>query len=177
MIVGVKKAEHDAQAEVAGLISEINAVKEQIIMLEKKYEAEVITPAIAEKDKMILDAQARAARVKAKAQGEIDELKQTLEIIKKNGQLGKQTYLIENFKKLIAPFAETIDFFPVKKLSVITGIEGKHEPISAIHPNAVDQIKNQIIDEILNDSLKLKSKDKKDTKVTDIVKNIENQRK
>ena len=46
--------------------------------------------------------------------------------------------MIENFERLIAPFAETLGYFPVDRLSVITGAEGSHEPISAIHPNAIE---------------------------------------
>ncbi len=99
----------------------------------------------ADKEKMILEAKAAASMFRGKAQAEIDQLKKTLEIIKKGGDAGRQTYLIENFERIIAPFAETLGFFPVDKLSVITGVEGNHEPISAIHPNAIAREKNDLI--------------------------------
>lgn len=150
-IIGIKQAEQSALAEVAGTLSEIESQKHYNSMLEKKYEAEIVTPALAEREKMKLVMEKEIARINATAQAEIDELKKTLEIINKGGEAGKDAYLIENFKKLIVPFAETLDYFPVKKLSVITGIEGSHAPISAIHPSAVSANKNELIDGIFRE--------------------------
>ncbi|MFW5808122.1 MAG: hypothetical protein ACOCWH_03605, partial [Spirochaetota bacterium] len=88
-----------------------------------------------------------------RAQGEIDELKETINIIRKYPGTGSKTYIIENFKSLITPFAETLRYFPAKKLSVITGVEGRHEPISAIHPNAIEELKNKLIGGAMSDIL------------------------
>ncbi len=159
-IVGVKKAEHDAMAKLAGLVSQIEATKQHVNMLDKKYEAEIVTPTLAEKEKMILKARSESVRIYSRAQAEIDELKQTMNIIKKGGSLGKDTYIIENFKKLIKPFAETLKMFPVKKISVIAGAEGNHGPISAIHPNAIDENKNNFIGDILESILNPELKEK-----------------
>jgi hypothetical protein len=38
--------------------------------------------------------------------------------------------------RIMGPFAETLGYFPVDKLSIITGADKTGEPISAIHPNA-----------------------------------------
>ncbi len=94
---------------------------------------------------MTLNAQAKANRLRAKANAEIEQLERTLDIIGKGGDTGTNTYIIENFDRFIQPFAETLGFFNVDKLSVITGAEGSHEPISAIHPNAVAKEKNDFI--------------------------------
>ncbi len=154
-IIGVKKAIHDAEANVAGLKAEIRAANEHNNMLEKKFEAEIVTPSIANKDEMILEAKAKSSRIYSTAQAEIDELKKTIEIINKSGETGKDTFIIENFKKLIKPFAETLKMFPVKNVSIISGAEGKHEPISAIHPNAIEENKNILIDGVLKHALDL----------------------
>ena len=143
--VGVEQAQRDGQARVAGLKGQIEAEKQLIEMLGQKFEAEIVTPALAEKEKSILDAKARAARFRGKAQAEIDQLKETLKIIGEGGEAGNRTYLIENFERIIGPFAETLGYFPVNRLSVITGVEGNHGPISAIHPNAIDREKNDLI--------------------------------
>ena len=66
-------------------------------------------------------------------------------------------YIIENFERLIAPFAETLQYFPVKSVSVITGAGGRHEPISAIHPNAIDKGKNDLIAGVLDQALGLRA--------------------
>ena len=142
--VGVEQEHRNAAARVAGLKAEIEAEKQLIDMLRKKFEADLITPAQAERERYILEAQAEVARIRAKAQAEIDQLRETLNIIK-NDKAGAQTYIVENFERLIAPFAETLKFFPVDRLSVITGVEGQHGPISAIHPNAIDMEKNRLI--------------------------------
>lgn len=148
-MVGIQKAERDAEAKVNGLIQKIEAEKQMINMLKEKYEAEIVTPAMAKRDKMILDAEAQAVLMRSKAQAEIDQLKQTLGILKKEGRQGWQTYLIENFARIITPFAETMNLIPVKKLTVVTGTQGTRGPISAIHPNAIDMEKNQFIGGIM----------------------------
>jgi len=142
--VGVEQEHRNAAARVAGLKAEIEAEKQLIEMLGKKFEANLITPAQAERERYILGAQADVARIRAKAQAEIDQLRETFNIVK-NDKSGEQTYIVDNFERLIAPFAETLKFFPVDRLSVITGVEGQHGPISAIHPNAIDMEKNRLI--------------------------------
>ncbi|ASB49082.1 SPFH domain-containing protein [Alkalitalea saponilacus] len=144
--VGVEKVIQDIKAKQAGLLSEIEAERQKLEMLQHKYKAEIVTPAMAEKERMILQAKQKVAAIMGKAEGEIEELRETIEIIKKDKETGNKIYLIENFDSLIKPFAETLDFFPAKNISVITGIDGKQQgPISAIHPNAIDEMKNNLI--------------------------------
>jgi flotillin len=76
--------------------------------------------------------------------------------LNKSGMEGKKTYIIDNFQKLIAPFAETLDYFPVEKISIITGTEGNHGPISAIHPNAIDMERNKVIAGAISEALRTK---------------------
>ena len=61
--------------------------------------------------------------------------------------------MLENFERLIAPFAQTLELFPVDRLSIITGAEGDHRPISAIHPNAIDMEKNKLLSGIMSEIL------------------------
>jgi flotillin len=151
-IVGVEQATRDANAQVQGLKRQIEAERQGIEMLKKKYEASVVTPANAEKERMVLDASMKAARIRAKAQAEIEQLNETLKIIENSGS-GRDTYIIENFERLISPFAETLKLFPAKKVSVITGAGGNREPISAIHPDAVARERNELVGGILSDAL------------------------
>jgi len=152
--VGMEEAQRDATARVGGLKREIEAQKQAIEMLRTKYEAEIITPAGAEGERMILEAGAAATRMKAKAQAEIGQLRETLEIIGGGGSAGRRTYIIENFQRLIGPFAETLKLFPVDSISVITGAEGNLAPISAIHPNAVARERNDLIGAAISEALK-----------------------
>lgn len=151
--IGVQQAIQSAKANVSGMQAQIEAEKHRIEMLKQKYEADIATPALAAKEKNILEAQQKAAHIEGKAQGEIDELQETINILNKGGEVSKQTYLIENFERLIGPFAETLGFFPVDKLSVLTGAEGKHDPISAIHPNAIESEKNNLIAAAISEAL------------------------
>jgi len=143
--IGVEKAMRQAEADLAGLTSKIAAETQYVEMLQKKYEAEVITPALAQKESMILEAKAQSSRFLGTAQGEIDQLKQTIEILNKGGEKARETYIIENFQRLIEPFAKTMSLFDVEKLSILTGVGQSSGPISAIHPNAIDQEKNSLI--------------------------------
>lgn len=152
-LVGVEDAQKAADAEVSGLKSKISAEKEKIIMLKTKLEAEVVTPAVAQKEKMILDAKIQAARIRGEEEALIDQLKETIRILKDQGEQGAVTYLIDNFKNLITPFAETMTLFDVESISVITGIEGEHQPISAIHPHAVDSLKNDLLEGVISKNL------------------------
>lgn len=153
--VGVEQAIRNASAELAGIESKIASETERINMLKKEYEANIITRAMAVKEKKILEAQSRAAMIKGKAQGEIDQLKQTLEILDdKDDNSGRLTYIIENFERIITPLAETLQLYPAEKMTVITGVQGAGTgPISAIHPNAVDAGKNDMLKQVLSASL------------------------
>ncbi len=142
--VGIEKALRDCQSAKASIISLINSEKEKINFLRNKYKAEIITPAEAQKEQMILQAEREAAKFKGKAQGEIIELKNTINMIGKNPK-GLQTYIIENFRSIVEPFAETLSMFPVNHVSVVTGADGRHDPISGIHPHAIEEFKNQLI--------------------------------
>ncbi|MFW6211726.1 MAG: SPFH domain-containing protein [Spirochaetota bacterium] len=152
-VVGVEQAQRDAAARVEGLKHQRVAEEQGIAMLKTKFEAEKITPALAEKERMVLEARAKAARMRAKAQAEIDQLKTTFDIVAKSGKGGSDAYVLENFESIITPFAETLSFFPVDRVSVITGVEGSHGPISAIHPSAVDVEKNTLIGGAIGEAL------------------------
>jgi flotillin len=151
--VGVEQEQRNGTARVAGLSAEIESETQRISMLEMRYTAEVATPAKAEKERMVLEAGAQAAKLRGKAMAEIEQLEKTLEIIDEAGASGSNTYIIENFERLIGPFAETLRYFPVGNLSVITGAEGSHEPISAIHPSAIEQEKNDLIGGAIHQAL------------------------
>jgi uncharacterized membrane protein YqiK len=90
-IVGVEQAERDAAAKVEGVKRQVAAEREGIEMLKRKYEAEIVTPAHAEKDQEILAAKAEAARMRGRAQGEIDQLRETLKIINTTDESGIRT--------------------------------------------------------------------------------------
>ncbi len=72
----VEQAQRDAAERVAGLKQQVLAEKLGIEMLRTKFEAETMTPAIAEQERMVLQARAEAARLRAKAQAEIDQLRE-----------------------------------------------------------------------------------------------------
>jgi hypothetical protein len=160
--VGVEKARQSAAAQVAGVKGQTEAERQRIEMLRRKFEAEIITPALAEKEQKVLQGQAQSATILGKSQAEIDQIKATLEIIKKGAAQGTQAFLIDNFEKLIGPFAGMLELFPVGWLSVITGAEGRHEPISAVHPHAVELEKNRLIEGALGEALGLVDSERKD---------------
>lgn len=165
--VGIEKARQSASAQVAGVKAQTEAERQRIDMLRQKFEAEVITPALAEKQQKILQGQAQAATILGRSQAEIDQIRVTMEIIKKGADQGTQAFLIDNFEKLIGPFAETMDLFPVGWLSIITGAEGRHEPISAVHPHAIELEKNRLLEGALGEAMGLVDGDKREGRPND----------
>jgi flotillin len=140
-----QKARRDAEAQVAGVRVRIEAEQQRIEMLRAQYEAEIIIPAEAEKARLILDAKAQSAALRGRAQAEIDQLNRTVEILQQGGRAALQAYLIEHFDAFIQPFAQTLDLFPVKQATVITGAGTAHPPLSAIHPHPIEEEKARLL--------------------------------
>jgi uncharacterized membrane protein YqiK len=146
--VGEEQAKRNAEANEAGVRGQIEAEQQRIEKLRAQFEAEIDTPAAAEKDRRILQAQQDAAELKGKAQAEIDQLKRTIEILQAGGQPALQAYLIDNFDSFIKPFARTLDLFPADKITVLSGAnDSQNEPISAVDPHPVEHEKARVIRE------------------------------
>lgn len=143
--VGVEEARAAAQARVAGIKAELDAEKQKVEMLKNRYRAEIITPAHAEAEKAVLDSRAEATRFVTSARAELDQLSVTLETMKKAGPEARRAWLIDNFDRVFAPFAKTLASYPVRHVSVLSGMGGDREPISAIHPNAVSAARNELV--------------------------------
>ena len=139
----------NADSEVAGIQAQIEAEKQSIEMVRARCEAELIIPADATKQKMVQEAEARAAEIRGQAQAELTQLKRTIEILESAGEHGLTAYLIEKFGDMIEPFAQTLDLFPVDEITVISGKPQHNGPISAIHPNALDMEMNRRLEEAL----------------------------
>ncbi|MBT6276573.1 MAG: hypothetical protein HOI95_20865 [Chromatiales bacterium] len=139
--VDVQKAARDAEAKVAGIKAQIAAEHERIAMLLPKFNAEMLVPAEAEKQRLVLDAQADVAQLRGGAQAELDQLGNTVDILQQGGRQALQAYVIENLERFVEPFAETMDLFPVRHASVVTGASGSHAPLSGIYPHPLEQEK------------------------------------
>ena len=136
--VGVQEATRNAESEVAGILAQIEAEKQRIEMVTQQLKANVIVPAEAQKVRKTEDAKAQVADVRLRGQAELDQLRQTIEILDSGDGQGTAAYLIEVFHELVGQFANAMDLFPVEHISVIAGRNPQQGPISAIHPNALD---------------------------------------
>jgi len=143
--VGVEQAQRSADAEVAGVLQQIEAEKQRIAMLEAKYRAEIATPAEAQKEEQILGAQAEAATLRGQTEAELNQLERTIGILSGVGGDGLTAYMIEKFEEMIGSFAGTMDLFPVGKVTVVSGA-GSQGPISAIHPSALAAERNRQVE-------------------------------
>ncbi len=143
--VGVEQESAGARARVSGYKAELEAEKQNIEMLRNRYRAEIVTPALAEKEKAILEAKAEVAGWREVAEAELEQLAVTLETMKSAGTEARRAWIIDNFEKLFEPFAKTLALYPTDHVSVVTGSGGDREPISAIHPNAVAAARNDIV--------------------------------
>jgi len=136
--VGMQEATRNAESEVAGVLAQVKAVTQRIEMVTQQLKANVIVPAEAQKVRKIEDAKAQVADVRLRGQAEVDQLRQTIEILESGEGQGAAAYFIEVFDELVGQFANSMDLFPVGNVSVIAGSNPQQGPISAIHPNALD---------------------------------------
>ncbi|MDR3115083.1 MAG: hypothetical protein LBU25_06140 [Treponema sp.] len=144
--VGVEQAAANARARVAGITAELEAEKQNIAQLKHRYQAEIITPALATRDKAILKAKAEVSGWYEVAKAEIGQLEVTLSTMKAAQGEARRAWLIDNFEALFAPFAQTLTHYPAGRISVITGAGGADKtPLSAIHPNALVSAQNDLI--------------------------------
>ena len=139
--VDIQKAAREAEAKVTGNKAKIAAEHERIAMVLPKFNAEMLVPAEPEKQRLVLDTQADVAQLRGGAQAELDQLGNTVDILQQGGRQALQAYVIENLERFVEPFAETMDLFPVRHASVVTGASGSHAPLSGIHPHPLEQEK------------------------------------
>jgi len=145
LTVGIEEASRGATARVAGIRGEIEAERRKIEMLGSKYKAQIVTPAAASREKMVLEAKAEAAVMTAKAKAELEQAGIALERIREAGPGAMRAWLIDNFDRLVAPFAETIGMVPAERVSVISGAGGDRPPLSAVTPDALALARNEMI--------------------------------
>jgi hypothetical protein len=143
--VGVEQEAANARARVSGIQSQLEAEKQNIELLRNRYRAEILTPALAVKEKTILNARAEVSSWYEVAKAEIEQLEITLKTMQEAAGGARQAWLIDNFERLFEPFTETLTHYPAKHVSVITGAGTGREPISAIHPDAVAEARNRIV--------------------------------
>jgi flotillin len=150
--VGVEENQRVGEAEVAGILRQIEAEKQGIAMLEEKFRAEIVTPAKAQRERKILVAEAEAASIRGLGEAEVKQLENTINILKEGGENGIKAYVIEKFDEMISSFAATMDLFSTDHVSVVSG-KSNSGPISAVHPGAFDLERNRLIGESLGGAL------------------------
>ena len=143
--VGVEEATKNAEASVAGLQSQIAAERERIGMLQAQYEAEILTPANAEKERRILESKTQSTELKGRVEAELEQLGLTINTLQQGGQAAFDVYQIEHLDQLLDPFAETLNLFPAENVTVISGAGKSHAPLSAIHPHPIEEGKAQLL--------------------------------
>ncbi|QQO11193.1 SPFH domain-containing protein [Breznakiella homolactica] len=143
--VGVEQESANAKARVSGVTAELEAEKQNIELLRNRYQAEIVTPALAVKERTILEAKASVSGWQEVARAELEQMEVTLKTVGDAQGEARKAWLIDNFERIFDPFAETLSQYPSGHVSVITGAGTGTEPISAIHPNAVAAAKNDII--------------------------------
>jgi flotillin len=158
--VGVEQEAAGARARASGIRAEVAAEKQNIEMLRNRFRAEVITPAQAQQENAVLEAKAEVAGWQSIARAEIDQLMITLKTLKEAGSEARRAWVIDNFEKLFEPFAQTLSYYPTGHVSVVTGSGGNHEPLSAIHPNAIMAARNDMVAAALESMTKSEPKPK-----------------
>jgi hypothetical protein len=155
--VGVEQEAANARARVSGVTAELEAEKQMIELQRNRYKAEILTPALASREKSVLNAKAEVSSWLEVAKAEMEQLEVTLKTMKdaeaqSKGQTGmaRTAWLIDNFENIFQPFTETLTHYPAGHVSIVTGAGKAGDPISAIHPDAMAQAKNRLVTEALD---------------------------
>ncbi|HAX37778.1 MAG: hypothetical protein A2087_07520 [Spirochaetes bacterium GWD1_61_31] len=143
--VGVEQEAANARARVSGIKGEVAAETQNIEMVRNRYKAEVITPAQAERERLILLAKTIMVEKQTSARAELDQLAVTLSTMKEAGKEARRAWILDNFEKLFQPFAATLTGYPATHVSVVTGAGGDHGPLTAIHPSAIAASRNDLV--------------------------------
>ncbi len=150
----MQEATRNAESEVAGILAQIEAEKQRIEMVTQQLKANVIVPAEAQKVRKIEEAKAQVADVRLRGQAELDQLRQTIEILESGDGQGATSLSASRYlTTLVGHFANSMDLFPVEHISVIAGRNPQQGPISAIHPNALDAELTKRISDVLGTDL------------------------
>jgi hypothetical protein len=153
--VGVEQEAAGARARVSGVTAELEAERQNIELQRNRYRAEILTPALAAREKAVLDAKAEVSSWFEVAKTEMEQLEVTLKTMQDSeaqnaaGGGGRRAWLIDNFEALFNPFAETLTHYPAGHISVVTGAGKNGGPISAIHPDAVAAARNRLVSDAL----------------------------
>jgi cell division septum initiation protein DivIVA len=116
-------------------------------MLKARFEADVIVPAQAESQRLVLEAQRQASEILGAAQAELEQLEQTVDILTAGGEAAIQAYIIANFKQFTEPMIRAMTLFEVKEATVISGAPTSTTPLSAIHPHPIEEEKARLLQE------------------------------
>jgi hypothetical protein len=149
--VGVEQEAANARARVSGVTAELEAERQNIELQRNRYRAEILTPALAAREKAVLNAKAEVSSWFEVAKTEMEQLEVTLKTMQdsETGGSGRRAWLIDNFEALFKPFAETLTHYPAGHISVVTGAGKSGGPISAIHPDAVAAARNKLVSDAL----------------------------
>ncbi|WP_251977186.1 SPFH domain-containing protein [Salinicola avicenniae] len=151
--VGMEKAQRSGVADLAGVKATIEAERSRIDYLNAQYRAEILTPAEAEKQRLVLVAEREATEYRGVRESEIQQLGETIRILEAGGENALNAYLIDNFESLIQPFSGTMMLFPADKVNVLSGFGGQqHEQISAVEAHPIEAHKAFALDETLGHS-------------------------
>ncbi len=146
--VGISQAIQNGKATVSSIKGEILAEQKKIEQLTIKYKSDIEVPALAQKEAIILKTKEDIAQYLAESKSELIQLAKTINLVKSGNRDGKNAYILENFNKIFAPFAKTMELFPTGSIQVLSGANETNDnfkPISSVHPHAMAEEKNNII--------------------------------
>ncbi|MBI5368997.1 MAG: hypothetical protein HZA54_18320 [Planctomycetes bacterium] len=119
--VGVEKMRSDQRIELSRVQHRIKAREEEILMLTKKFEAELEKKAEADAKKLIEEAKASAAQILRSGNAEVDVLEQTFAHIHGAGGSGTANYLVDRMPEIARAMAATMRSAEVKTITVMEG--------------------------------------------------------
>ncbi len=124
--VAVAKENEAAVAGVRAKVQAEQALEEDRILLNKKrFEADVVTPARAEREARLLQAQAEAAPIIEGGRAKAEAVRLMVEAFAKTGEGGERAYVLNMLPDIVREFAQSVREVQVDKLSVIDSGSGR----------------------------------------------------
>ncbi|HPE37117.1 MAG TPA: SPFH domain-containing protein, partial [Spirochaetales bacterium] len=101
--VGVEQESANARARASGIRAELEAEKQNIEMLRRRFQAEIVTPAAAQRENLVLGAKTEVAGWQSAAQAELEQIEVTLSTMKDAGTGARRAWVLDNFERLFEP--------------------------------------------------------------------------
>jgi len=124
-IAAAKENEAQVHAQQARVQAEQQLEAQRILLNQKRYEADVVTPARAEREAKLLQAQAEAAPIIEEGRARAEAFRLMVQAFQQAGSDGERAFVLNMLPGIVEQFADSVKQVHIDKLSVIDSGNGR----------------------------------------------------